>query len=834
MEMLDLLRGRLVRTRDSRRKQVAALVTIDSLEVRLLLTAPTMTDSEQYMLELINRARATPSAEAARLGIGLNDGVPANRTISTAAKQPLAPQQQLITAAGLHSQDMLDRDYFDHTTKTVGTTFSQRVTNAGYTWSGVAENIGYAAKQSVASQTVYIDEIHDGLIRSAGHRENIMAPAYEELGIGAKLGSFQPEGNPTTFQFTEMVTQDFGRRNLDPYITGVVYTDANNNRFYTIGESIRGGTVSAVNVSTGAVFSDTIGVSGAYGFVVPAGTYTVSATFTLNGATQNFQKPGNVAVGADNVKVDFETNSGVLVPLAISLSSTATTLNENGATSATTMTVTRNGSPASSLTVNLASSDTSEVTVPATVVIPSGQLSVTFTASAVDDGIIDGNQTATITATASGFPSTNRSLSVTDRTYPTLPAGIQMVATARPTFTWTAISNAATYEVYVNNVTTNQFRVVNATGIAVTSYTTAVDLPIGTFHVWVRGFTAAGLASGWSPAAVWKLRPTTTVLNSGRTEPSGSFRINWNPIPGAATYDVWINRLTSSTIEYRRERSVIGTTLSVSNFDVGSYGIWVRASNSAGDVVGWSPQATINVNFAPTGISVIAASLTSTPTLSWSSVGGAALYDVWIDNLTTGATAVIRNSSVQGTTLDLNGLAPASYRAFVRGRDLPGGGYYLWSPGFDFEVGRAPRITSPTSNGQPARPTITWTSVSGATRYEIWLANLTTGVREVSDANLLSNSYTPTTDLTTSNNYRVWIRAFDGSGAESAWSLPATFTIASNPVKSPNTDSLLSPVGDPVLELLFTSADTWLHEQAKAVPPAAETDAPTPHAIGID
>jgi len=821
MNMLEVLKRRLIETRHSRRKRISALVTVDSLEVRLLLTAPTMTDSEQYMLELINRARANPTVEVARFGIGLNDGLAAG-TITTAAKQPLAPQQQLITAAGLHSQDMLDRDYFSHTTLGVGTTFSQRVTNQGYIWSLVAENIGYAAKTINASQTAYIDEVHEGLIRSSGHRVNIFLPAAEELGIGAKLGSFRPPGNPTTFQFTEMVTQNFGSRNLNPYITGIVYTDANSNNFYTIGESIRSGTVSAVNVSTGAVFSDTIGVSGAYGFVVPAGTYTVTSTFTLNGAAQSFQKPGNVIVGTDNVKVDFETNSGVLVPSAISLASTVTTLNESGATASTTVTVTRNGSPASSLTVNLASNDTTEVTVPATVVIPAGQLSVTFAASAVNDGIIDGNQTATITATASGFPATNLSLSVTDRTYPVLPSGIQTVATARPTFTWTAISNAATYEVYVNNITTNQARVVNATGIAATSYTTVVDLPIGTFNVWVRGFTSAGLASAWSPVAVWKLRPTTTVLNSGRTESSGSFNIDWNPIPGASTYDVWINRLTSSTIEYLRNTSVIGNVLSVSNFDLGSYGIWVRARNTAGDLVGWSPQAIIKVNYAPIGISVIATGLTSTPSLTWLPVGGAALYDVWIDNLTTGASAVVRNSSVLGTTLELSGIPSASYRAFVRGRDLPGGGFYVWSSGFNFEVGRAPRITSPTGNGQPVRPTITWTSVSGATRYEVWLANLTTGVREISDANVLTTSYTTTTDLTSSNNYRVWIRAFDGTGTASAWSLPVTFTIASDSAKSQIRKSPLSLIGDPVLEHLFASADSWLHDQVDEVPRASE------------
>jgi len=804
MKISALWKCRLLLTRNARRKQIASLVSVDSLEYRLLLTAPTMTDSEQYMLELINRARANPTAEAVRLGIGLNDGL-AVGTITNDAKQPLAPQQQLITAAGLHSQDMLDRDYFSHTTLGAGTFFSQRVTDAGYIWRSVAENIGYAAKTVSASQTVYINEIHEGLMKSAGHRVNIMAAASEELGIGAVLGDFRTPGNSATFEFTEMVTQDFGRRDINPYLTGIVYTDANSDHFYTIGESIRGGTVFAVNVTTRAVFSDTIGVSGAYGFVVPAGEYTLTATVILNGMKQTFQISENLIVGTDNVKVDLETNSGVLVDAMLLLTSPVSTLNENGATATATFTVTRDGSLASSLTVYLQSSDTTEITAPATVVIPSGQESVTFTASAVNDGLIDGIQTATVTATASGFPVANRGLTIRDRTSPTLPTGIQTVLTSRPTFTWTAISNAATYEVYVNNATTNQVRVINDTDITGNSYSTAVDLPIGTFNVWVRGFTAAGLASAWSPVAVWKLRPRTMVLNSGRTELSGNFRIDWNAILGTATYDVWIDRLTSSTIEYLRNTIVVGNTLLVANFDVGSYGIWVRASNSAGEVVGWSPQARIKVSYAPTELSVVAKSLKSTPTLSWLSVGGAALYDVWINNQTTGVTAV-RNSSVVGTKLELLDLPQASYRAFVRGRDLPGGADYLWSTAFNFELGRAPRITSPTGNGQPGRPTITWTSVSGAARYEIWMSNLTTGIRAVSDANLLLPSYTPTTNLTSSNNYRVWIRAFDGSGAATQWSSSATFTIALNSSESAPLNIPLSPIGDPGLERLFASA----------------------------
>src|SRR5438105_2361486 len=73
------------------------------LESRRLMAADFPTPAEQYLVELINRARMDPSAEAARLGIALNEGLAAG-TISTAAKQPLAINPNLTDAAGKHSQ----------------------------------------------------------------------------------------------------------------------------------------------------------------------------------------------------------------------------------------------------------------------------------------------------------------------------------------------------------------------------------------------------------------------------------------------------------------------------------------------------------------------------------------------------------------------------------------------------------------------------------------------------------------------------------------------------------------------------------------------------------
>ncbi len=72
----------------------------------------TPTAQEQLMLELINRARLDPAAEAARQGIALNSGLAAN-SISTAAKQVLAFNFDLdrrgARAFGRHGQPRLLR-----------------------------------------------------------------------------------------------------------------------------------------------------------------------------------------------------------------------------------------------------------------------------------------------------------------------------------------------------------------------------------------------------------------------------------------------------------------------------------------------------------------------------------------------------------------------------------------------------------------------------------------------------------------------------------------------------------------------------------------------------
>jgi hypothetical protein len=70
--------------------------------------------------------------------------------------------------------------------------------------------------------------------------------------------------------------------------------------------------------------------------------------------------------------------------------------------------------PTTNLVVTLASSYTAKATVPPTVTIPAGQTNVVFDITIIDDAILDGTQTATITASAGGYVSGSAGIAVAD------------------------------------------------------------------------------------------------------------------------------------------------------------------------------------------------------------------------------------------------------------------------------------------------------------------------------------------------------------------------------------------------------------------------------------
>jgi hypothetical protein len=83
-------------------------------------------------------------------------------------------------------------------------------------------------------------------------------------------------------------------------------------------------------------------------------------------------------------------------------------------TGTATATLRREGNLTTTLTVNLASSDTTEATIPATVTIPQDAASVNFEVAAVDDNDQDGDQAVTLSAFLAGWKSGETTVQILD------------------------------------------------------------------------------------------------------------------------------------------------------------------------------------------------------------------------------------------------------------------------------------------------------------------------------------------------------------------------------------------------------------------------------------
>lgn len=109
-------------------------------------------------------------------------------------KAPLGMDLRLYDAAHLHSSNMAKNNFFEHTDPNTRKGPESRVSDAGYPWVAVGENI--AGGMSTAKEAML------GWMCSSGHRSNIMTAEFFELGTGMASGG----------SFGFYWTQNFGSR----------------------------------------------------------------------------------------------------------------------------------------------------------------------------------------------------------------------------------------------------------------------------------------------------------------------------------------------------------------------------------------------------------------------------------------------------------------------------------------------------------------------------------------------------------------------------------------------------------------------------------------------
>jgi len=278
------------------------------------------TELEQFYLELVNRARANPNAEVARLTSlpwgddelatpHLNEGLDAG-TISSTAKPPLAFDPRLIDAASDYADLLLANEAGGHTFG--NTTAESRMEAAGYVFtnpSSLGENLAVTGKipdnplNADAVEEHHYSLFIDANVAGRGHRKNILGASFREVGIAIRPDS----DNESRFNgaFIDIQSaQDFAASAGRIFVTGIVYNDHDLNQFFTPnnGEALGGMTIEIRNAG-GVLASGTTFASGGYSINL-AGRSAQQLEFRVLDGSGNVFTKSFFWNGNANVKVD--------------------------------------------------------------------------------------------------------------------------------------------------------------------------------------------------------------------------------------------------------------------------------------------------------------------------------------------------------------------------------------------------------------------------------------------------------------------------------------------------------------------------------------------------
>ncbi|MCA9082852.1 MAG: hypothetical protein KDA81_02295 [Planctomycetaceae bacterium] len=170
------------------------------------------------------------------------------------------------------------------------------------------------------------------------------------------------------------------------------------------------------------------------------------------------------------------------------------------------------------------------------------------------------------------------------------PGGI-VTTTNRPVIAWTGVPEYVRYELWINNDTTGQSRVIYENNLTTTSYTPALPLENGSFRAWVRGFDVDGNASQWSNPFLFDVSASVSnapILIGAIGAPADNTpEFQWNALPNITQYEIVIKNLLTTGQPIVLEQVITPTTLATgalafsptTNLISGQYRWWIRGLN---------------------------------------------------------------------------------------------------------------------------------------------------------------------------------------------------------------------------------------------------------------
>jgi len=565
--------------------------------------------------------------------------------------------------------------------------------------------------------------------------------------------------------------------------------------------------LSVINVSFGAT-PLTVPAS----VVIPANRISQSFTVTVNDdALLDGTQRATIRASSPNV-ISGSTFFNITDHETLTVTVDRPSIREDNGANAARGTVRRSNINVSQpLVVTLRSSDLSELAVPTTVVIPAGARSVQFDIDAVNDPSLDGVQTVTVSAAATGYYGGSVDMEVLDHEPPVVTAPAATVTNPLPQVKWNVVPNALRYDVLLQNLSTGIEQLYP--DIVGTTFTPREQLGIGQYRAFVRAIDQLERDGFWSVARDFRVvtAPRVTSPNPRTTLVSGTFpEIAWTAIKDAAGYELTVNNLTTGRLNVISQKDLKTTSYrSVERLGSGVYTATVRAFNARKEFGQWSRTVQFSVLAAPGIIApVTGGTFDRTPLITWNRIAGAVSYDIQLINVAT-QMVVYRDRYV--TTLQFQvpqDLPNGNYSTSVRSQN----GVYTseWSADRLFSVGVPPAITAPgESDTVGGRPKFVWTGISGTERYEIWIQNVDTDVYVIKNSQITGTTFTPSTNLPL-GKYETTVRAISQLGEITGWSDSVTVIAGATPTVTSPVNNIVTGNKPPISWSAVNGASSYI------------------------
>lgn len=390
----------------------------------------------------------------------------------------------------------------------------------------------------------------------------------------------------------------------------------------------------------------------------------------------------------------------------------------------------------------------------------------------VEDGGDDGNL-----GTAGDNGTLTRTFVVEiDSTRPTILSPETSTTSQRPRIEWTSVPGAASWQVWIGNSSNGRNPWVTGES-ATTFFDVPTDLGIGKMDLWVRGVRADGTFLPWTNMHRFNVITPPVIDDIETRQETARPTITWPELPGADSYDLWVNNVSTGASQVIRESISTNAWTPPADLPMSRFRVWVRGEGPDGFVGNWSVRQDFYTAPAPEILGPTVPTFDRTPRFDWRNVYGADTYGVYVKSL------------VDGTIVaNLSGLPSSDW---TPSSNLPDGSYVwwaiaessiadyrgAWTDRTEFYVGGQTSVIgpeSPTASG----PWIEWVPVLEAARYELWVNGDTEGPRIIHETGLTGTSYKVSSSLGSGQTYRVWVRAVSTAGETAIWSNVHVFTVA--------------------------------------------------------